>query len=28
VGRDTGHWLYPWQVDDAHAWLKKQLGVE
>ena len=28
VARDTGHWLYPWQVDDAHAWLKKQLGVE
>lgn len=22
VGRDTGHWLYPWQVDNAINWLK------
>lgn len=28
VGRDTGHWLYKWQLDKAHAWLKEQLGVK
>lgn len=27
VGRDTGHWLYPWQLKHAHDWLKQQLGV-
>ena len=25
VGRDTGHWLYPWQVSMALDWLKQQL---
>ena len=25
VGRDTGHWLYPWQVDNAIKWLKETL---
>lgn len=28
VGRDTGHWLYPWQVDAALAWLKAQLKID
>ena len=28
VGRDTGHWLYPWQVDNALHWLKRQFGME
>ena len=28
VGRDTGHWLYPWQVDNALRWLKQQFGME
>lgn len=28
VGRDTGHWLYPWQVDNAMQWLKKQFNME
>lgn len=27
VGRDTGHWLYPWQVDNALQWLKTQFGM-
>ncbi|MBQ7691211.1 MAG: acetylxylan esterase [Muribaculaceae bacterium] len=25
VSRDTGHWLYPWQVAGALDWLKEQL---
>ena len=25
VGRDTGHWLYPWQTEMAMTWLKEQL---
>lgn len=28
VGRDTGHWLYPWQVDNAMQWLKKQFNMD
>ena len=28
VGRDTGHWLYPWQVSNALQWLKKQFNLE
>lgn len=28
VGRDTGHWLYPWQVDNAIKWLKNQFHME
>ena len=28
VGRDTGHWLYPWQLDNAMHWLKTQFGME
>lgn len=28
VGRDTGHWLYPWQVDNAIQWLKDQFNME
>ena len=28
VGRDTGHWLYPWQVDNAIKWLKQQFHME
>lgn len=28
VGRDTGHWLYPWQVDNAKRWLKSQFHME
>jgi len=28
VGRDTGHWLYPWQVDNALKWLKTQFNME
>ena len=27
VGRDTGHWLYPWQTDQALEWLKAQFGM-
>ena len=27
VGRDTGHWLYNWQVDNAIQWLKSQFGM-
>ena len=27
VGRDTGHWLYSWQVDNAIQWLKSQFGM-
>lgn len=27
VGRDTGHWLYPWQVDGALHWLKSQFRM-
>ena len=27
LGRDTGHWLYPWQVDNALAWLKTQFHM-
>lgn len=27
VGRDTGHWLYPWQVDNALQWLKQQFAM-
>lgn len=28
VGRDTGHWLYPWQVDNALRWIKTQFHME
>lgn len=28
VGRDTGHWLYSWQVSNALHWLKKQFHME
>ena len=28
VGRDTGHWLYPWQVDNALQWLKTQFAMQ
>ncbi len=28
VGRDTGHWLYPWQVANALQWLKNQFHME
>lgn len=28
VGLDTGHWLYPWQLDNAMHWLKTQFGME
>ncbi len=28
VGRDTGHWLYPWQVDNAKKWLKARFNME
>lgn len=28
VGRDTGHWLYPWQTEMAMNWLKQQLNVK
>ena len=28
VGRDTGHWLYPWQVENAMSWLKEQFHME
>ena len=28
VGRDTGHWLYPWQVDNAIVWLKTQFHMQ
>ncbi|MBR5117326.1 MAG: acetylxylan esterase [Muribaculaceae bacterium] len=28
VGRDTGHWLYPWQVDNAMKWLKSQFHMQ
>ena len=28
VGRDTGHWLYPWQTQKALAWLKSTLRME
>ena len=27
VGRDTGHWLYPWQVENAMKWLKQQFNM-
>ena len=27
VGRDTGHWLYPWQVEGAIRWLKEQFAI-
>ena len=27
VGRDTGHWLYPWQVENAMKWLKLQFHM-
>ncbi len=28
VGRDTGHWLYGWQVENAISWLKKKFQME
>ena len=28
VARDTGHWLYPWQTEQALKWLKEQFGME
>ncbi|MBQ4291373.1 MAG: acetylxylan esterase [Muribaculaceae bacterium] len=28
VARDTGHWLYPWQVDMAVDWLKRRFGMK
>ena len=27
VGRDTGHWLYPWQVENAMKWLKARFHM-
>lgn len=27
VGRDTGHWLYPWQTENALKWLKEQFKM-
>ena len=27
VARDTGHWLYPWQTEQALTWLKQQFGM-
>lgn len=27
LARDTGHWLYPWQIEAAMEWLKKQFGM-
>ena len=27
VARDTGHWLYPWQTEQALQWLKTQFGM-
>ncbi len=27
VARDTGHWLYPWQTENALRWLKDQFGM-
>jgi len=27
VARDTGHWLYPWQTEQALQWLKQQFGM-
>ena len=28
LGRDTGHWLYPWQLEKAMEFLKQQLNVK
>ena len=28
VARDTGHWLYPWQSEEALKWLKAQFSME
>ena len=28
LGRDTGHWLYPWQVENAMKWLKAQFHMQ
>lgn len=28
VARDNGHWLYPWQVDNALKWLKQQFDMQ
>ena len=28
VARDTGHWLYPWQTEQALQWLKARFGME
>ena len=27
VARDTGHWLYPWQTEQALQWLKAQFNM-
>jgi len=27
IARDTGHWLYPWQTEEALHWLKTQFGM-
>ena len=28
LGRDTGHWLYPWQTENALKWLKNQFNMK
>lgn len=28
IARDTGHWLYPWQSEEALKWLKAQFSME
>ena len=28
VARDTGHWLYPWQTENALKWLKAQFHMK
>ena len=28
VAKDTGHWLYPWQTEEALRWLKAQFKME
>ena len=28
LARDTGHWLYPWQSEEALKWLKSQFNMQ
>lgn len=28
IGKETGHWLYKWQTDNAMAWLKERFHME